>query len=189
MIKDRQKKLEIGIETKLDISENQANTVYLSLGSNLGKKKINLIKAKFLLQNSTYIKIIKVSSFYKTESWPNKNDPFFLNIVIKIKTRLKPLELFKLIKNIEKFLGRKKAPKNSPRECDIDILDYNQKRINLNLNKDRIIIPHPRMHKRNFVLIPLFEICKNWKHPEFSIKIPLLLEDLKSDNLRSIKPI
>jgi len=187
MIKDRPKNPEIGTETRQDISEKQANIVYLSLGSNLGKKKLNLIKAKFLLQNSTFIKIIKVSSFYKTESWPNKNDPFFLNIVIKIKTRLKPLELFKLIKNIEKFLGRKKAPKNSPRECDIDILDYNNKTFHLNFDKDKIIIPHPRMHKRNFVLIPLFEICKNWKHPELSIKIPQLLEDMKLDNLRSIK--
>tara|TARA_B100001564_G_C20535999_1_gene622048 strand:+ start:347 stop:916 length:570 start_codon:yes stop_codon:yes gene_type:complete len=187
MTKGKQKKLETGIEIKQDILENQANVVYLSLGSNLGKKKINLINAKFLLQTCNYIKIIKVSRYYKTASWPNKNDPFFLNIVIKIKTRLTPLGLFKLIKNIEKLLGRKKTPKNSPRECDIDILDYGRKRFRLNFNREKIIIPHPRMHKRNFVLIPLFEICKNWKHPELSIEIPQLLKDLKLDNLRSIK--
>ena len=112
--------------------------------------------------------------------------PFFLNIVIEVKTKLNPLDLFKFIKHIEKTLGRKKAPKNYPRKCDIDILDYAQKKIKLSLNNDKIIIPHERLHERNFVLLPLFEISKNWMHPVSGKRIAKLIEALKLDNLRSI---
>ena len=99
---------------KLDISENQVNNAYLSIGSNLGKIRKNLELSKFLL-NSFGINILKSSSFYKTKSWPNKNFPDYLNIVIFISTNFKLTELYKKIKYIEKLLGRSKAPKNYPR--------------------------------------------------------------------------
>ena len=169
------------------MSENQVKIVYLSLGSNLGDKKLNLEKAKFLLSENTQINIIKSSSYYRTESWPDKKKPFFLNLILEINTFYSPKELFYFIKKIEKNLGRKKGPKNSPRECDIDILDYNKKRISLQLKKEKLIIPHPRLHKRNFVLLPLFEICRYWKHPIFRMNIIELLSSLKLDNIRSIK--
>ena len=87
MIKDIQKKPEIGTVKKQDILENQVKRVYLSIGSNLGNRINNLEKAKFLLFLNN-IKIIKVSSNYESPSWPNNRHPKYLNIVLKIKTNL-----------------------------------------------------------------------------------------------------
>ena len=173
---------------KQDILENLVNVIYLSIGSNLGNKKRNIEKAKFLLEENP-IKIIKSSSIYETYSWPNRNHPTFYNIVIKIITKLKPMNLFFIIKDIEKKLGRKKALINRPRVCDIDILDYRGRIYKLFDNNNKLIIPHPRLHNRNFVLFPLFEIEKNWKHPLKKTKIHDLIRKLDNSSLYSIKQI
>ena len=68
-------------------------------------------------------------------------------------------------------MGRKLSKKNNPRTCDIDILDYDKKLFKKNVNKHKLIIPHPRLHDRNFVLIPLYEIENNWTHPKLKLKI------------------
>jgi len=143
--------------------------------------------AKLLLMESKKIVIIKSSSYYKTPSWPNKSQPFFINVVLEICTIFSPTELFNFIKKIEIKLGRKNSPKNSPRECDIDILDYDQKTINIYSNTNQVIIPHPRMHTRNFVLLPLFEISRQWKHPKLKVNIIHLMNSLTFENLRSVK--
>ena len=174
---------------KQDMLEKRVKKTYLGLGSNLGNKKKNIEYAKFLLQQNKKFKIHKTSSFYKTKSWPNNNNPFFLNIVIEGLTTLKPLDLFNFVKKIEIKLGRKKTPKNSPRECDIDILDYDQKTYKIKNNNDFIHIPHPRLHQRNFVLLPLFEISKNWSYPKKNTKITDLLINIETNDLRSIKLI
>ena len=173
---------------KRDISENLVNIVYLSIGSNLGNKKNNIEKAKYLLETNK-IKIVKSSNIYETHSWPNKNHPKFYNIVVKIITQLKPLNLFLTIKNIEKKLGRKKSKANSPRTCDIDILDYKGFSCKLVVNNDKLLIPHSRLHNRNFVLFPLFEVDKNWKHPLKKTKIQDLIRNLDNSSLYSIKQI
>ena len=166
-----------------DILENQANSIYLGIGSNLGNKKKNIEKAKFeLIQNN--IKILVTSNYYESLSWPNPNNPKFINIVLKISTNLKPVDLLKICKKIEINLGRKKSTKNSPRECDIDIIDYNHKKLMFN-----IILPHPRMHRRNFVLLPLFEINKDWIHPVTKNHIKKLILSLPNRDIRSIKQI
>ena len=174
--------------TKQDISENQANTAFLSIGSNVGNKKRNIEKTKFLLQKNS-IKIVKISNIYETYSWPDKDQPKFYNIVIKVITNLKPVNLFYIVKNIEKKLGRKKALINEPRTCDIDILDYKGKIYKLDANNNKLIIPHPRLQDRNFVLFPLFEIEKNWKHPQKKTKIKDLIKKLDNSALYSIKLI
>ena len=171
---------------KQDLLENQAKLSYLAVGSNLGNKKENIEKAKFeLLYNK--IKIIKNSSYFESESWPNRLYPKFINIVVKIKTKLPPLELLKICNLIEKKLGRKRSVKNAPRLCDIDIIDYDQKI--LNLKDDSLILPHPNMDKRNFVLFPLFELDKSWKHPKSKSNIVKLINSLPIKDLRSIKQI
>jgi len=113
--------------------------------------------------------------------------PSFINIVIEIETILTPLELLKICNNIELKLGRVRLKKNAPRTCDIDIIDYDKKI--LNINNDKLIIPHPEMTKRNFVLLPLFEINRSWKHPESKINIVNLINSLSIKDLRSIKQI
>ena len=167
--------------------EKPAKKAFLSLGSNLGNKKKNIELAKYFLEMNKSIKILKVSNYYITESWPDKKKPFFFNIVVQISTTLLPVNLFIFIKNIEKLLGRTVAPKNSPRTCDIDIIDYNSEKINITYKNNHITIPHPRLHLRNFVLLPLYEISKTWFHPKFNKKIAILIKNLKTDNLRSIK--
>ncbi len=166
-----------------DTLENQANSIYLGIGSNLGNKKDNIEKAKYELIKKNIL-ILRSSSYYETLSWPNPNNPKFLNIVIKVSTNLNPIELIKKCKEIETYLGRKKSLKNSPRECDIDIIDYDSRILNGNL-----IIPHKRMHNRNFVLFPLYEIDKNWTHPKFKISIKRLIISLSIKDIRSIKQI
>jgi 2-amino-4-hydroxy-6-hydroxymethyldihydropteridine diphosphokinase len=168
---------------KQDTSENLVKTIFLGIGSNLGQRTVNIEKAKsFLLENN--INFISISSYYETPSWPNPKFPNFINVVLKIKTSLKPIELLKLCKYIEVQLGRKKSPKNSPRECDIDIIDYDAL-----ILKDKLILPHKMMHKRNFVLIPLFEIEKEWVHPIYKTTIKKLILSLSNSDIRSIKKI
>ncbi len=135
------------------------------------------------------IKIIKTSNIYETNSWPNRKHPKFYNIVIKIVTKLKPIDLFFAIKKIEKILGRKKSKVNNPRTCDIDILDYEGLNFKLEVNNNKLLIPHPRLHNRNFVLFPLFEIEKNWKHPLKKTKIRDLIGKLDNSSLYTIKQI
>ena len=165
------------------MSENQVKVIYLGIGSNLGNRKKNIEMTKFKLVANN-VEIIKTSSYYESLSWPNQNNPKFINIIVKVKTRYTPLELIQKCQNIEKEMGRKKSPKNSPRVCDIDIIDYKNKAINRGL-----ILPHPRMHTRNFVLLPLFEIDKDWKHPVLKHNIKKLILSLSNSDIRSIKQI
>ncbi len=171
---------------KQDILENQVKQSYLAIGSNLGNKITNIHIALSELKKNK-IKIKKVSSHYLSKSWPNPLMPSFINIVIEIETILTPLELLKICNNIELKLGRVRLKKNAPRTCDIDIIDYDKKILNINSNK--LIIPHPEMTKRNFVLLPLFEINRGWKHPESKINIVNLIKSLSIKDLRSIKQI
>ena len=147
---------------KQDISEKQAKKAFLAIGSNLGNKIINIEK--------------------------DTTKPKYINIVIKVKTTLSPINLLKLCNKIEFEIGRKRFGKNEPRVCDIDIIDYDQKIIRLKKPND-LIIPHPRMKKRNFVLLPLYEIAKNWKHPVNKVNIAKLISFLNDDDLRTIKQI
>ena len=163
--------------------ENQVKKVFLGVGSNLGNRQKNIELAKIALTNSG-IKILKSSSFYESLSWPDPKKPKFLNIVLEVETTIHPVSLLKICKKIEKSLGRKISKKNSPRICDIDILDYGNK-----IMKNGIILPHPRMHQRNFVLIPLFEIRKKWLHPKSKDHIKTLISKLSNKDITSIKQI
>ena len=157
--------------------------VIIGIGSNLGNRIINIEKAKYLL-NLYGINIIKSSSYYETLSWPDTNNPKFLNIVIQSNTKKTPKKLLEIFKLIETKLGRKKTLKNSPRTCDIDIISYN-----FEIMSGKIKIPHERMHKRNFVLIPLYELDKHWIHPKTKDSIKKLIFSLPINEITSIKLI
>jgi 2-amino-4-hydroxy-6-hydroxymethyldihydropteridine diphosphokinase len=186
MIREPQKKIEIGTVKKQDILENQVNKAYLAIGSNLGKKTRNIDFAKYELEKHK-VKILKSSSYYKSESWPDCSQPKFINIIVKIKSNFTPLELLKVCNSIELKLGRIRSQKNAPRTCDIDIIDCEN--IISKKNNDKLILPHPRMEKRNFVLLPLFELNKSWKHPKTKTHIVDLINSLPIKDLRSINQI
>ena len=144
---------------------------------------MNIEKAKFSL-NQSRINCIKISEYYETPSWPDPNKPKFLNIVLKVKCNYNHIGLLNVCKLIEFKLGRRKGLKNSPRVCDIDIIDFN----GLILDEE-LTLPHKLMHKRNFVLLPLFEIDKKWLHPLLNINVKKLIYSLPNKDIRSIKKI
>jgi 2-amino-4-hydroxy-6-hydroxymethyldihydropteridine diphosphokinase len=163
--------------------ENQVKIAYLSIGSNLGSKVKNIEFSKFKLRLNN-INILKTSSYYESVAWPNPKNPKFFNIIIKISTNYSPKKLLMICNKIEKELGRKRLKKNCPRTCDIDIIDFDKK-----IMSSKITLPHPLMSKRNFVLFPLYEIEKLWKHPKTNINITKLIGSLPIGELRSIKQI
>jgi len=112
------------------------------------------------------IKVIKFSNLYLTISEPNNNHPKYVNAVADIETDLSPVKLLDQLLSIEKIYGRVRSYKNAPRSLDIDILSYN----NL-IRKDNPILPHPRLHERAFVLVPMKEVAPNWTHPESGLYI------------------
>ena len=163
--------------------ENPAKPIYLGVGSNLGDKKKNIEFTKFkLIENN--VKILQSSNYYESLSWPNQQKPKFLNIVLRVLSNLSSLDLLNKCKEIEVSLGRKKTAKNSPRVCDIDIIDYKNQ-----LLRGDLILPHPRMHQRSFVLLPLYELNKNWVHPKSKLHIKKLIFSLSNLDIRSIKQI
>ncbi len=157
--------------------------VYIGIGSNLGNRINNIEKAKYFLTLSG-INIVKSSNFYESLSWPDPSNPKFINIVIQSNTKISPKNLLFIFKTIEKKLGRKKSLKNSPRTCDIDLISYNQKTIQGNIN-----IPHKRMHLRTFVLLPMYELDKEWVHPKLNDSIEKLIFSLPIKDITSIKQI
>jgi len=134
-------------------------TVYLGLGSNVGNRQDNLDRALDLL--SQRLRIGEVSSIYDTEPIGNVNQPRFLNLVCQVYTRLAPRELLTLAKGIELKLGRVPGKSNAPRPIDIDILFYGD----LVIETPELVIPHPRLTERAFVLVPLTEIAPDLVHP------------------------
>ena len=151
--------------------------IYINIGSNLnstkGDRYYNLKKSIELI-NFKKIKVLKASKIYETPSYPNEKNPKFLNICLAIESKIKPEPLMSIFKNIEKKLQRKKGLQNQPRTCDIDMIDYCGKIVTSN----KINLPHPRAHLRNFVLFPLKDISPNWVHPLLNQKIDFLIKKL-----------
>ena len=151
--------------------------IHLNIGSNLtsrfGNKFDNISIAVDLLINSN-LKIKKISSFYKTPSYPNKNLPFFLNIGVLANYDHDEASLLNKINLIEKKIGRARSKKNDPRVCDIDIIDFN----GLVINQNNLIIPHKKCHLRNFVLYPILQIESTWVHPKLKKSVKYLINKL-----------
>ncbi len=159
--------------------------IYLNIGSNLpseeGGRENNILKAISYLKKLN-LNLIQISSFYQTPSYPNNSEPKFINLCIKLKSNLNASELLNEIKKIEKKLGRIRIKKNEPRTCDIDIVDFNGEII----KNDELIVPHPRLHLRNFVIYPLKEIEPNWVHPIFNKNIDSFFQELEKNSHNEI---
>jgi 2-amino-4-hydroxy-6-hydroxymethyldihydropteridine diphosphokinase len=148
--------------------------VYLGLGSNVGDKERNIRKAIELIDQECTV--LKKSKLYKTDPVGYMEQDWFLNRVIEVETSRKPKELLRFLKSIEKKLGRQKTVKNGPRTIDIDILLYDD----ILLDSESLTIPHPRLHKRLFVLGPLSDMCPDCIHPKLKMTVSEIRKNLKS---------
>lgn len=150
------------------------NLVYLLTGGNMGDRPVMLKTAKQKLEQSVGL-LIGESGFYETEAWGNTDQPDFLNQALAFHTKLSPLALLEIVLGTEKEMGRTREGKWLARTIDIDILFYND----LVLESERLTLPHPHLHQRNFVLIPMMEIAAEFIHPIFQKSMEALYWESK----------
>ena len=149
--------------------------IYIGIGSNLNGKNnetpLDNCK-KAIKELKKQVNICKVSSWYKSEPVPKSNQSWFINGVVEISTNKSSLELLEFILNIEEVFGRVRKKRNEARILDLDIIDYKRKILYI---KNKLVIPHPRMHQRFFVLKPLNELNPKWVHPIKKKKLKKLI--------------
>ena len=150
---------------------------YIGFGSNIGDRLAHIQNAIHALSETEGITLQKISSVYQTDPVGYEAQSQFLNGGAAIQTDLPPLFLLHALKDIETAIGRKHRIRWGPREIDLDLLIYGD----LCLQTEKLVIPHPEMHLRRFVLIPLAEIAPNLVHPVFQETVQTLLERLEND--------
>ena len=157
----------------------QETSVLLSLGSNIGNKRFHIENAVNLLQKTSILRDIKLSSFYLTEPVGVENQSDFLNAALIGKTKVNIYELLEFCKTIEHYHNRKKKERWAARELDLDIIFFG----NSIIKEKELEIPHPRMQERRFVLVPASEIAADYLHPILKKTIRELLEECSDISL------
>jgi 2-amino-4-hydroxy-6-hydroxymethyldihydropteridine diphosphokinase len=159
--------------------------IYVALGANVpsavGPPQVTLRRALEAMPRHG-IQVLAVSSFYRSEAWPNPADPPFVNAVAEVKTRLMPGQLLRALLVIEKAFGRVRKRSNEPRTLDLDLVDYG----GLVSDAEQLMLPHPRMHERAFVLRPLADIAPAWRHPDTGEPISVLLGNVGEAGLERL---
>ncbi|MDP8255767.1 MAG: 2-amino-4-hydroxy-6-hydroxymethyldihydropteridine diphosphokinase [Candidatus Alcyoniella australis] len=145
----------------------------IGLGSNLGQRRAHLVYACERL-DADGLRLIAASEFIETQPEGNADQPLFQNAAAIVETALDPLELLERLLAIERERGRQRGAANAPRTLDLDLLLYDE----LTLDDPRLIVPHPRMHLRRFVLEPLCSIAAHWRHPLLQKTVAQLLQTL-----------
>ncbi len=162
---------------------NDAHIAYVGLGSNLGDPAHNCQRAIELL-HCDYTQVLARSSLYRTEPVGYTDQPRFINAIVKLRTPLPPFQFWAELKAIEHKLGKDIKHRWGPRTIDLDLLLYD----NLVINEGGLQIPHPRLHTRSFVMIPLVELAPQLSHPLLGQSMQKLLEQLKQST-RCVKLI
>ena len=154
------------------------HTIYISLGTNLGDRLANLQAALAALPPIVLMQA--ASPIYETEPWGYSDQPAFLNQVISAETQLEPLDLLPHLKRLETELGRTPTFRYGPRLIDMDILFYDD----ILLATPGLEIPHPRLHERAFVLVPLVDLAPDFRHPRLGKTLQELLAQVDTDGVR-----
>jgi 2-amino-4-hydroxy-6-hydroxymethyldihydropteridine diphosphokinase len=155
---------------------------YIGIGSNLGDALQNCEYALESLSCINGVTLIQTSSFYKTEPVGIKEQNYFVNAIVEIKTMLLVRDLWGALQKIEKYMGRERGAKGGPRIIDLDLLFYGRDII----QEAGLTVPHPELHKRRFVLEPLNEIASYFIHPAFGISVRGLKNRLKDNKIVEI---
>lgn len=160
----------------------EEHVIYLALGSNLGDRLANLKQAISSL--TPQMEVQAKSAVYETPPWGYEDQPKFLNQVIKAKTYLDPESLLKHLKRLEVALGRKESFPNGPRLIDLDILFYDDQV----LNTPSLVIPHPRLQERGFVLLPLMDIDPDLVDPVSKKSVREMAAVCDTDGIEKLAP-
>jgi len=150
---------------------------YIGIGSNKGDRTKNCLSAIEQLKKVDGIKVTKISSFYHTEPVGDVFTGWFVNCAAELDTTLPPEEIFSMLEEIEKHMGRYAKKMNKDRTIDLDLLFYGNRII----NAGEFVVPHPELHKRRFVLVPMAEIAPDFVHPVIKEDVSALLKKL-TDN-------
>lgn len=151
---------------------------YIGIGSNLGQPEEQCLEAMRRMASVKEIAFLRRSSLYRTEPMGVKNQPRFVNAVAEVRTSLSPRALLRILMQIEEAMGRVRDVHWGPRTIDLDILLFGQEII----QEDDLVIPHPELHKRRFVLVPLNELASYAIHPAFGVSIRGLMQRLRDDS-------
>jgi len=153
------------------------HTVYIALGTNLGDRLANLHAALRSLPPA--VTVTDESHVYETPPWGYEDQPAFLNMVVKAETDLEPESLLEYLKQLEMELGREQNFRWGPRLIDLDILFYDDRV----LDSPPLVIPHPRLHERAFVLVPLADVAPDFVHPVLDRSISDLLSEVETTGI------
>ncbi len=167
------------------ITETKPVIAYVGLGANLGEPQQQLRLALARLQASEEVEVRRVSAFYRNPPLGPQDQPWYINAVAEVRTRLAPEDLFRVLRLIERALGRVRGEHWGPRVIDLDLLLYDGEI----MAAPELVVPHPEMHRRAFVLVPLAEIAPDAWHPVLQKRAADLLAELDRAHREALSPI
>jgi len=156
--------------------------ILLALGANLPSSAglpLATLEAALARLQSAGVKPVARSRWYRTAPVPASDQPWFINAVARIETQLHPPALLDVLHDVERFFGRHRTALNEARTLDLDILDYDAKV----LQTGDLVLPHPRLHQRAFVLLPLRDVAPDWRHPVLGETVSMLIAKLPADQI------